>query len=101
MVASTDTPDRRQLRSALFVDFDNIYSGLYGLEPAVAHTFATNPSALVAWLEGGGEDWSGLFERRFLVKNCYLNPEVHRNYRSDFASAGFRVVDCPSLTRAR
>ena len=99
MDTGTDTSGRRQLRSALFVDFDNIYGGLQELDPAAARAFATNPSALVAWLEGGGEDWTGLFERRFLVKNCYLNPEVHRKYRSYFASAGFRVVDCPSLTR--
>jgi hypothetical protein len=92
-------PDRRQLRSALFIDFDNIYSGLQDLDPTAARTFATNPAALVSWLEAGGEDWSGAFRRRFLVKNCYLNPEAHRNYRSYFASAGFRVVDCPSLTR--
>ena len=91
--------DRRQLRSALFVDFDNIFGGLQDLDPAAARRFATNPSALVRWLEQGGDDWTGPFERRFLMKYCYLNPEVHRNYRSYFASAGFRVVDCPSLTR--
>jgi len=92
-------PDRRQVRSALFVDFDNIFSGLQDLDSAAARRFATNPSALVGWLEEGGDDWTGPFKRRFLVKNCYLNPDVHRNYRSYFASAGFRVVDCPSLTR--
>jgi hypothetical protein len=91
--------NRRQMRSALFVDFDNIFGGLQDLDPAAARRFATNPSALVGWLEQGGDDWAGPFERRFLVKHCYLNPEVHRNYRSYFASAGFRVVDCPSLTR--
>lgn len=91
--------DRRQVRSALFVDFDNIFGGLQDLDSGAARRFATNPSALVGWLSESGEDWTGPFKRRFLVKNCYLNPEVHRNYRSYFASAGFRVVDCPSLTR--
>ncbi|MCU0299912.1 MAG: NYN domain-containing protein, partial [Candidatus Nanopelagicales bacterium] len=46
-----------------------------------------------------GEDIDGPFRRRFLQKACYLNPDVFRQYRSFFASAGFRVVDCPSLTQ--
>jgi hypothetical protein len=31
------------MKSALFVDFDNVYSGLKRLDPAVADRFAFNP----------------------------------------------------------
>jgi hypothetical protein len=34
-----------------------------------------------------------------LLKACYLNPDAFRRYRSFFVSAGFRVIDCPSLTQ--
>src|SRR3954449_9822064 len=86
------------LRTAIFVDFDNMFLGLNGMDAEAAETFATNPGRLLSWLaEGEGED--GPFRRRFLLKACYLNPETFRRYRGFFVSAGFRVVDCPSLTQ--
>ncbi len=86
------------VRSALFVDFDNIYSDLQKLDATSADEFATNPGIWVKRLENG-EDVDGLFTRRFLVRACYLNPSVHSKHRSFFTRAGFRVIDCPSLTR--
>lgn len=87
-----------QLRSAMFVDFDNLYLGLRDIDVDAAERFATNPGHLLAWLEAG-DDGDGTVPRRFLVKACYLNPDAFGRYRSFFASAGFRVVDCPSLTQ--
>ncbi len=88
----------RALRTAIFVDFDNMYGGLSDMDVGAAEAFATNPDRLLSWLERG-QDIDGPFRRRFLLKACYLNPEVFRRYRSYFVSAGFRVVDCPSLTQ--
>src|SRR3954462_12066147 len=86
------------LRTAIFVDFDNMFLGLNGMDSDAAEAFATNPGRLLSWLaEGESED--GPFRRRFLLKACYLNPETFRRYRGFFVSAGFRVVDCPSLTQ--
>lgn len=79
-------------RAALFVDFDNVFSGLARLEPAAAKTFATQPGI---WLSAV----VGERELRFLIQTCYLNPTVYSAYRAFWVRAGFRVVDTPSLTR--
>ena len=60
-------------RSALFVDFDNVYLGLVVADPSAAEIFATSPDRLLAWL-AVGEDETGKFRRRFLTRICYLNP---------------------------
>jgi hypothetical protein len=88
----------RTIKTAIFVDFDNMFGGLAAMDAAAAESFATDPGRLLAWLEYG-EDVDGRLRRRFLLKACYLNPEAFRRYRSFFVSAGFRVIDCPSLTQ--
>jgi len=87
----------RQRRSALFVDFDNVYSGLAEIDRRTAETFGTDPGT---WVEAltHGTDGAGPFQRRFLIRVCYLNPVTHARYRPFFTRSGFRVVDCPPLT---
>lgn len=84
-------------RSALFVDFDNIYSGLKALDPSAAEAFATDPSRWVDWLCRAEDRHDGA-PRRFLLQLCYLNPQVFSRYRPFFMRSGFKVVDCPPLT---
>jgi hypothetical protein len=84
-------------RSALFVDFDNVYSGLRKLDAKAADGFARNPGRLVTWLTQGSDQES--LPRRFLMRLCYLNPREYGGFRPFFTSAGFRVIDCPSLTQ--
>ena len=88
----------RTLRCALFVDFDNVYLGLKRLDPEAAAVFAESPGR---WLDGfvSGQDDDGAFSRRYLVRNCYLNPSAFSQFRANFTRAGFSVVDCPSLTQ--
>ena len=88
----------RRLRTALFVDFDNVYIGLRRLDPDAAEAFATDPGHWLGELESGS-DADGDFARRFLVRACYLNPSVYSRFRPNFTRAGFQVVDCPSLTQ--
>lgn len=96
---STDTVQTaRQLRSALFVDFDNVYIGLQRLDPGAAEAFASSPAHWLSALETGS-DGAGAFTRRFLVRACYLNPARFAQFRPNFTRAGFSVVDCPSLTQ--
>lgn len=95
----TITPEHtRRLRSALFVDFDNVYIGLARLDPRAAEAFATDPAHWLSEL-GQGSDVDGDLTRRFLVRACYLNPSVYSRFRPNFTRAGFTVVDCPSLTQ--
>ena len=80
----------------MFVDFDNVYTGLMALDPGAAKRFAEDPKHWTEALAGGvtGED-----SRRFLIRNCYLNPVIYSKYRPYWTRAGFRVIDCPSLTQ--
>lgn len=95
---TTPTNGQRQLRCALFVDFDNVYIGLRRLDPVAAEEFAGSPGRWLTALESGS-DADGEFTRRFLVRSCYLNPSVFSQFRPNFTRAGFSVVDCPSLTQ--
>ncbi|HEX2072742.1 MAG TPA: NYN domain-containing protein [Geodermatophilus sp.] len=90
-------------RAALLVDFDNIYSSLRSVDPAAARIFATDPMRWSAWLEERlgpvGPDADETTSRVLLHRTCYLNPSTWGTFRAYFTRAGFRVVDCPSLTQ--
>lgn len=89
------------MKSALFVDFDNVYSGLRQLDPTCADRFARHPAQWMEWLisslelpEHAPKD----AKRRVLVRRCYLNPQAYQRFRPSFNLAGFEIVDCPALT---
>ena len=100
-----------RLKSALFLDFDNIFSGLFNFERTAALEFVNNPSA---WLDAlTTQSLPDDTRRDFLVRRAYLNPagRIYDNeignesgwlyfqkFRPFFVQAGFEVVDCPSLT---
>lgn len=97
------------LRSALYLDFDNVFSGLLKLDPAVAMSFAQEPQV---WLDRLASATTP--RRRWLVLRCYMNPSgsvadplsdgVRVNFfrfRSAFTDAGFEVVDCPRLSHTK
>src|SRR5436190_2816527 len=67
------------IRSALFVDFDNVYIGLRGLDTEAAERFAADPGKWLQRMEDGmpgpgGADLADLRDRRVLIRRCYLNP---------------------------
>lgn len=89
------------MKSALFVDFDNVYSGLRRLDPAYADRFARHPTQWMEWLIGtlrSPEHAPVGARRRVLVRRCYLNPQAYQRFRPPFNLAGFEIVDCPALT---
>lgn len=90
------------MKSALFVDFDNVYTQLRALQPAAAERFARQPVEWMRWLveslaipEGHADPAA---RRRMLVRRCYLNPNWYQQYRHAFLRAGFEIVDCPPVT---
>lgn len=93
------------VRTALFLDFDNVFSGLCKLDPQVAVRFASDPGA---WLRRLSTTLVSDAPRRWLVLRCYLNPSgwaqsgadkvYFSQYRQAFVQAGFEVVDCPRYT---
>jgi hypothetical protein len=88
----------RQVTTALYIDFDNIYGGLAEFDRSTAEAFANDPARLLDFLSAGIDE-DGPFRRRFLVRDCYINPQNFAKYRPQFVAAGFRVIDCPSLTQ--
>ena len=98
-----------EIRSALYLDFDNVFSGLLKLDPVVAFQFAEEP---VKWL--GRLRTEVPSSRRWLVLRCYMNPSgsvadprtdsgrvTFFRFRSAFTDAGFEVVDCPRLSHTK
>ncbi len=89
------------MKTALFVDFDNVYSGLRQLDPACADRFARRPGDWMNWLTSSlalPEHAPEGARRRVLVRRCYLNPQAYQRFRPSFNLAGFEIVDCPALT---
>ena len=89
------------MKSALFVDFDNVYTQLRQLQPAAAERFARQPIEWIRWLTESLEIPTGhnpQAQRRLLVRRCYLNPNWYQTYRHAFLRAGFEIVDCPPVT---
>ena len=89
-----------EIYSALYVDFDNIYTRLAEQDPTLARTFATNPQRWMRWLEGHAMRmmYGDGVRRRILKRCCYLNPIRYHEFRPFFIRAAFQVVDCPPLT---
>lgn len=89
------------MKSALFVDFDNVFSQLRQLQPDAAERFARHPSDWIGWLTSSlalPEPHEEGERRRLLVRRCYLNPNWYQTYRHAFLRAGFEIVDCPPVT---
>jgi hypothetical protein len=89
------------VKSALFVDFDNVYSGLRKLDQTVADRFARQPLAWITWIVQCLELPEHVpldSKRRVLVRRCYLNPQAYQRFRPSFNLAGFEIIDCPALT---
>lgn len=89
------------MKSALFVDFDNVYSGLRRLDQETADQFARNPTTWMNWLIKSlemPEPTTPGAKRRVLVRRCYLNPQAYQRFRPSFNLAGFEIIDCPALT---
>lgn len=102
------SPGGRRIRTALFVDFDNLFSGLFRTKRDIAMAFAESPEV---WLEALTTYGLTGDHRDVLVRRAYLNPEGSiadsesgsngrlwlSRFRSNLTRAGFEVVDCPPL----
>lgn len=98
-----------RIKSALFLDFDNIFCGLHSRDPQSAYDFAENSGKWLAALSTRGLP-EGV-RRELLIRRVYLNPyggnrikdeergtpNFHR-FRHKLTQSGFEVVECFSLT---
>jgi hypothetical protein len=63
------------IRTALFVDFDQVYGGLYRIRPEAAERFATQPDKWLRFFEEGQhvkglDDGDEPTQRVILVRKC-------------------------------
>ncbi|GAA3721477.1 NYN domain-containing protein [Terrabacter ginsenosidimutans] len=101
------------VRAALYLDFDNVFSGLLQLDPEAAIQFAEEPRL---WLDRLTSSLTVDGDRRWLVLRCYMNPAgwvphpdtgasgprlYFSRFRPSFTRAGFDVVDCPRLAHTK
>ncbi len=102
MTASHLSPTQNYLRTALFVDFDNVFLQLQSEDETVAALFAEQPDRWLRWLAQYSADQylngTAGQQRRILLRRAYLNPRAFHRYRAPFIRFGFEVVDCPPLT---
>lgn len=85
------------IESAIYVDFDNIYTCLSKCySSVVAENFVTYISKWVDYFTLTGMRHGS--RRVFRKKIVYCNPCVYSRQRSVFVRSGFRAVDCPPLT---
>ncbi|GIE85129.1 NYN domain-containing protein [Actinoplanes regularis] len=102
-----------RVRAALYLDFDNVFSGLIKQDPEVAIQFAKDPAA---WLVRLTTALTVDGPRRWLILRCYMNPGgwvpnpdtdatqqrlYYSQFRPFFVNAGFEVIDCPRLTHTK
>jgi len=91
-------PSLTHVRTALFVDFDNIYLGLQREDPVAAEQFATDPTRWLLWLQDELPYPEEGRRRKILFRRCYLNPSQFGRFRPYFTRSAIEVVDCPPLT---
>lgn len=89
-----------EVYSALYVDFDNIYTRFLEADPEAARAFGTAPYRWVRWIENHALRilYGDGVRRRILKRMCYLNPQRYQEFRYHFIRSAFQVVDCPPLT---
>jgi hypothetical protein len=91
------------MRSALFVDFDNVWHALEAEDKRAARRFANDPTGWVEAIRDGSVlalPPGAASDRRLLALRLYANPNLLQklNCRPSFTRAGFTVTDCPPLT---
>ena len=100
------------VRTALYLDFDNVFSILLKLDPSMALRFARDPGV---WLQRLSTALTVDGPRRWLILRCYLNPAgsvphperasgprlYFSEFRPAFTQAGFDVIDCPKIGHAK
>jgi uncharacterized LabA/DUF88 family protein len=98
----TERQPTDRVRTALMLDFDNIFSGLSRLDDASAKQFASHPETWLARFAEGEDRRQGHSApkgRSILARYCYMNPYgPGGRHRHSLLAAGFRVMDCPPIT---
>lgn len=88
----------KTITSALFVDFENFYPRLRGIDRSGAERFVTQPKDWIRRLETYAD--AAALTRRILIRRCYAGPDALNGHRLTL-SGSFKMVDCPKLTEMK
>ncbi|MGN6693497.1 MAG: NYN domain-containing protein [Aquihabitans sp.] len=106
----------RRITSALFLDFDNVFSRLVQADASAAMALVADPTRLIERL-ATLDEVDGV-RRDILVRRAYLNPNGMipdpcpedradvtlvpiSQHRAPFTRAGFEVIDCPRFIKTK
>lgn len=91
--------------SAIFLDFDNVFSSLFNQSKDAAREFANAPAQWLSALQGMKGSETEDTHHNFVIRRCYMNPSGHilnsdyfSKFRQSFVRDGWEVIDTPPLT---
>lgn len=91
--------------SAIFLDFDNVFSSLYSKSKDAAVEFADSPALWLGALQGMKGSEVEDTNHNFVIRRCYMNPagripgsKYFSVFRQSFVRDGWEVIDTPPLT---
>jgi hypothetical protein len=91
--------------SAIFLDFDNVFSSLFNQSKDAAHEFAASPARWLGAFQGMKGTEVEETTHNFVIRRCYMNPagrilgsEPYSKFRQSFVRDGWEVIDTPPLT---
>jgi len=91
--------------SAIFLDFDNVFSSLFNQSKDAAREFANAPATWLGALRGMKGVETEETHHNFVIRRCYMNPsgrilnsDYFSKFRQSFVRDGWEVIDTPPLT---
>ena len=91
--------------SAIFLDFDNVFSSLFSKSSSAAVEFAESPALWLGALQGMKGSEVEDTNHNFVIRRCYMNPagrvpgsKPFSVFRQSFVRDGWEVIDTPPLT---
>jgi len=91
--------------SAIFLDFDNVFSSLFNQSKDAAREFANAPARWLGALQGMKGAELEDTHHNFVIRRCYMNPsgrilnsDYFAKFRQSFVRDGWEVIDTPPLT---
>ena len=81
-----------EVYSALYVDFDNIYTRFLEADPEAARAFGMAPYRWVRWIENHALRilYGDGVRRRILKRMCYLNPQRYQSVFGNFSFYSYK-----------
>ena len=92
--------------SAIFLDFDNVFSSLFNESKEAAREFAKSPATWLNSFKGMKGTENEETNHNFVIRRCYMNPagrisnsDYYSQFRQNFVRDGWEVIDTPPLTK--